>query len=445
MSFNQASKLESKPDVVVLGAGIVGISTAYYLARRGCSVTVVDRMAAPGMDTSFANGGQVSVSHAEPWANPSAPFKVIRWLLRDDAPLLFRPRLDPYQWWWLMAWMVECLPHRTRRNTQQILELALHSRGKIQEIRKEHALDYDQQTAGILHFYRSRHEFNSAIKAAELMNVHGCHRKVVDQKTIFEIEPALKDGGGEILGGTFTEADESGDAYKFTAGLARVCASLGVTFRFNCLVTGIEFDRRSRTILAVRARDLVSGHYETLAAGRYVVAMGSFSAPLLRPLGIRLNIYPAKGYSATIPIEREHHAPVVSLTDDEYKLVYSRLGDRLRIAGTAELDAYSRDINPGRCRAIIENARALMPAAGAFERAEFWTGLRPTTPSNLPYIGLSAYKNLYLNTGHGTLGWTMGPGSGARLAEMMTTMEKSNFLGAPAFTTQPEGIFSHSH
>ena len=406
------AKPPAKPDVIVLGAGIVGVSTAYHLSRQGLDVLVVDRLPGAGLDTSFANGGQVSVCHAEPWANPKAPLKILKWLGRDDSPLLFRPRFDPGQWLWLMAWMAECMPNRARANTRRILELALESRSWIQRIRAEESLEYDCQTRGILHFYRDAREFEAAIPVARLMREAGCGREVIDVARMIEIEPALAGARGKIVGGTYTATDESGDAQAFTAGLARACARRGVRFRYGQEVTALH--PRG----GVEVKDLATARYERLDAAAVVVALASYSRALVRPLGIKLNIYPTKGYSVTIPTAGRG-APSVSLTDDQYKLVYSRLGDRLRVAGTAELSGYDRGLNVVRVEAILDNVRGLFPDAGDFAAATAWSGLRPATPSNVPYLGRTQVPGVYLNTGHGTLGWTMGPGTGARVAAIV--------------------------
>jgi len=407
-------------DTIVLGAGVIGINTAYWLSRCGAAVLVIDRQPGAGLETSFANGGQISVSHAEPWANPSAPAKVLKWLLQEDAPLLYRPRLDPYQWWWLLQWLLECRPSRTRANMEKIILLATYSREQLQGVRRRERIQYDQRTLGILHFYRDLREFENAAKAAELMRRFGCRREVIGIQRILQIEPALAHAAPDIVGGTYTDRDESGDAHKYTAELARVCAARGVEFSYRTDFIGFEYDRSARTISGVVLKDRASGRVSVRRARDYVVALGSFGAPLLRKIGIYLNIYPAKGYSITVPTAGAAGAPRVSLTDDQYKLVYSRLGDRLRVAGTAELSGYNAAINPLRCRVIVENARHVFPAAGDYDRAVFWAGLRPATPSNVPYIGRSPYRNLWLNAGHGTLGWTMGCGSGRIVAEQIT-------------------------
>ena len=419
--MTQPSSDKSDFDVIVLGAGVVGINTAYWNLRNGKSVCVIDRQPAAGLETSFANGGQVSVSHAEPWANPSAPFKVLKWLFDSDAPLLFRPTFDIHQWLWMAKFLVDCLPSRTDRHTTEIVSMALESRRLIQEIRKKEGFHYDERTKGILHFYRSKAEFEAAIPVAELMRKYHCAREVIDVDRVIEIEPAFAERRDEIAGATYTPEDESGDALKYTQELARVCEKMGAKFFYGTQLTAFGADRFSKHIHSVEV--VGPDGYRNVRGRDIVVSLGCWSAPILRPYGVRLNIYPAKGYSVTIPIDKSNAAPVTSLTDDEYKLVYSNLGDRLRVAGTAELSGYSRDLNIGRCEAILRNIRNLFPRAGDFTRATYWSGLRPTTPSNIPYIGRTRYKNLWLNTGHGTLGWTLGAGSGFRIANMIAANE----------------------
>jgi D-amino-acid dehydrogenase len=409
-------------DAVVLGAGVVGINTAYWLARAGKSVCVIDRQPAAGLETSFANGGQISVSHAEPWANPSAPLKVMKWLFDGDAPLLFRPRFDIHQWLWIAKFLVDCLPHRADRHTTEIVKLATESRTLLREIRTRENLAYDQRTAGILHFYRDEREFAAALPVAELMRKYGCDRMVVDRDKAIEIEPALADSRDSIVGATYTIDDESGDALKYTQGLAKVCERMGVEFLYSSHAVALDTEGRGGSVRSIEVK--TPAGYRSIKARDIVVSLGSYSPTFLRPYGISLLIYPAKGYSVTIPIEGSGGAPVTSLTDDQYKLVYSNLGDRLRVAGTAELSGYTLNLNYRRCRAILDNARKLFPRAGNFSEAQFWTGLRPTTPSNLPYLGRAqAFRNLWLNTGHGTLGWTMGAGSGKRIADMIVAGE----------------------
>jgi len=402
-------------DILVLGAGVVGITTAWYLQKQGHQVTVVDRQNQAGLETSYANGGQISVSHAEPWANPSAPLKVLKWLTRPDAPLLFRPKLDPAQWRWALSFLGQCTSARAAHNIRQIVNLGTYSRSHLQALRKEAGIEYDHLEKGILHFYTNPAEFDGAMEPTRIMQDLGCDRQVIDADRAVELEPALKPIRNRIAGATYTSEDESGDARLFTQNLATRCAEAGVEFRYGTEI--LSFERAGERVLGVQS--LREGHHETLRADAYVLSMGSFSAALARQLGIFLNIYPAKGYSITVPVKNEEAAFKVSLTDDEYKLVYSRLGDRMRVAGTAELSGYSRKLNYTRCRAIVRRTAEVMPEAGYWDQAEFWTGLRPATPSNVPYIGKSHFANLYLNTGHGTLGWTHSCGSAAALADII--------------------------
>jgi len=405
-------------DVVVLGAGVIGINTAYWLRQSGKKVCVIDRQVSAGLETSFANGGQISVSHAEPWANPSAPLKVLKWLFDGNSPLLFRPRFDIHQWSWIVRFLVDCLPTRSDRHTRQLIELATESRSLLRDVRDTEGLQYDQRQAGILHFYRDQREFDAALPVAELMRKIGCDRRVVTRDEVLAIEPAFGNQIQHIVGATYTPDDESGDAQKYTEALAKVCQERGVTFLFGSEAIRIESNKSGKQVTSIEVR--TPAGYETIKARDVVVCLGSYSATFLRNTGIALAIYPAKGYSVTIPTDKTHTPPVVSLTDDQYKLVYSNFGDRLRIAGTAELSGYGLGLNEGRCRAILDNVRALFPNAGDFESARFWTGLRPATTSNLPYIGNTrSFSNLWLNTGHGTLGWTMGAGSGKRISDMI--------------------------
>ncbi len=401
--------------VLVLGAGVVGVTTAWYLQAQGHQVTVIDRQNASGLETSYANGGQISVSHAEPWANPSAPLKVLKWLFQPDAPLLFRPRLDPYQWRWALSFLTQCTSAKAAHNIRQMVNLGTYSRSQLQALRKDAGLEYDHLERGILHFYTNPQEFDAALEPTRIMRDLGCDRQVIDADRAVELEPALNAIRHRIAGATYTSDDESGDARKFTQALARRCAEAGVAFRYGTEVLG--FDKAGDRILGVQT--LTEGRHQVLRADSYVLCLGSFSAVLARRLGLFLNIYPAKGYSVTVPVKNQDAAFKVSLTDDEFKLVYSRLGDRIRIAGTAELNGYSRDLNYARCQAIVRRAAEIMPEAGWWDQAEFWTGLRPATPSNVPYIGKSHFNNLYLNTGHGTLGWTHACGSAAALADIV--------------------------
>jgi D-amino-acid dehydrogenase len=406
--------------VIVLGAGVIGTTTAHYLNRLGCEVTVLERQAAPAAETSFANGGQISVSHAEPWANPSAPLKVLKWLAKEDAPLLFRLRADVRQWLWGLSFLRECMPERTKHNIEQIVRLGTYSREKLQQLRAATGIPYDHLERGILHFYTEAREFEAALGPAEQMRELGCERRVIDAEEAVRLEPALAQCKDRIAGATYTSADESGDAQRFTRELAAIAAGNGVRFLFGHDVKALR--RSHGRIEYIEATD-ADGRFVRVKGDAYVLAAGSFSAHLAGQAGIWLNIYPAKGYSVTLPVADSRLAYKVSLTDDEHKLVFSRLGDRLRIAGTAELAGYDRSLNHVRCEAILRRVQELFPGAGDVTRAEFWAGLRPATPSNVPYIGRSRVENLFLNTGHGTLGWTHACGSGSALADIVVGRE----------------------
>ncbi len=429
--------------VIVLGSGIIGTASAWFLHKAGHEVVVVDRAAGAAQETSFANGCQISVSHAEPWANPAAPLKILKWLGREDAPLLYRFRPEWLQWKWGMHFLRECTPARTAHNIRQIVAIAEYSRQTLQALRADTGIEYDHLTRGILHFYTDADEFEHAQPAAKLMRELGCPRESISADEVIRIEPALAAIRDKIVGGDFTASDESGDIYKFTSGLARKAEEAGVVFRFSTTVTRLLQDGSGADarITGVEVID-GTGRHQVLHGDAFVMAAGSFSAPLLQPLGIDLMVYPGKGYSATYRVTDPDAAPTVSLTDDGHKLVISRLGERLRVAGTCELNGYTRELNPTRCAAITRRTRELFPDACDYEEPVYWAGLRPLTPSNIPYIGKTRYRNLYLNTGHGTLGWTMGAGSGKAIAEIVSGRQPEVdfiFTGMPQRKTSALG------
>jgi D-amino-acid dehydrogenase len=402
--------------IAVLGAGVVGVATAWYLAASGHDVVVVDRASAPALETSFANGGQVSVSQTEPWANPGAPGQVLRWLGREDAPLLFRLRADPALLAWGMRFLLECLPGRTRRNTLDALALGLYSRDALRALRAELALEYDQQTRGILQLYEDEAALAEASLRARELTARGCRVDLLTREQCLAAEPALVHAQVKFAGGTYAPDDESGDACKFTVALAQHCRSRGVEFRFGSEVLALRCEADLLRAVVVKER---SGSTEELTVDACVVSLGSHSTPLLRSVGIVIPVYPVKGYSVTIPIEDPAGAPTASITDEAYKIVVSRLGERLRAAGTAEMAGYDTSLNRVRCEAIRNRAQLWFPRASGYDRVEYWTGLRPATPGNVPLIGRTRIANLFVNTGHGTLGWTLACGSGKALAHIV--------------------------
>ena len=403
--------------VIVMGAGVIGVSSAWYLARLGHEVTVIDRQPGAGLETSFANGAQISVSQSEPWAAPGAPFKVMKWLLKDDAPLLFRPKLEWHQLSWGMRFLIECLPWRFRHNIREMVNLGLYSRESIQELRRETGIQYDQLTKGILQFYTDNGDFLAAQEASKLLQQYGIEREVKTAEEAIAIEPALNHIRDRLAGATFAPTDESGDAHVFTQNLAVLCQAKGVAFKYGAMIEAIEVD--AGKVSGARLRHS-TGHTETVTADAYVCAMGSYSYLMLKPIGITIPVYPAKGYSATISTEGFSGAPTVSLTDEAMKIVFSRIGNRMRIAGTAELDGYSTSLSLIRTEALVKRGRELFPGAADYDNPVYWTGLRPATPSNCPLIGRTKMSNLFLNTGHGTLGWTEGCGSGRALADLVS-------------------------
>jgi D-amino-acid dehydrogenase len=409
---------EKHMKVLVLGAGVIGTTSAWYLVKAGHDVIVIDRQPGAGLETSFANGGQISVSQSEPWAAPGAPLKVLKWLAREDAPLLFRPQLSWHQFSWGLRFLFECLPSRFRFNIREMVNLGRYSRESLQELRRETGIEYDLLAKGILQFYTDTKDFESAQIASGVLREYGIERVVKTVDEAIAIEPALQSARDKLVGATYAQGDESGDATKFTQNLARLCERAGVRSFYQTRIEAIEAGGGRVTGVRVQ-REM--RRPETLSADAYVVALGSYSPLLLRPIGISIPVYPAKGYSATLSTEGFRGAPRVSLTDEGHKLVFSRLGERLRVAGTAELAGYDTELNMVRCTALVKRARELFPTAADYAHPTYWTGLRPATPSNCPLIGrTSRYPNLYINTGHGTLGWTESCGSGRALADIVS-------------------------
>jgi D-amino-acid dehydrogenase len=434
--------------IIIVGAGIIGVSTAWHLLELGHEVTVVDRQADAALETSFANAGQISVSYCEPWANREAPLKALKWMFRDDAPLLFRPRLDWQQWRWSLLFLGQCNDAAFERNVQQLVALGAYSHAALKEIVGATGISYQRLERGIAHYYTDQKSFDVAGDAAALMRRYGVARQVVSRDELLKIEPAFQSFAHRIVGGTFTASDESGDARLFTQALAQRCMARGAEFVYGHDVVRLNQHQGAIDSIAVQARhsDIVAGkaskEIRTLKADQFVIACGSYSAPLLRTVGVDLPIYPGKGYSASFKIKRPEAAPMVSTIDDEMKIAISRLGDQLRVAGTIEVGGYDLSLNSrvarARCQMLSDRIETVLPGVCDTRNEEqggapqYWTGLRPATPTNIPYIGQTKIPKLWVNAGHGTLGWTHGAGSGKALAELMNGQKPAmqfKFLG----------------
>ncbi len=401
--------------VIVLGAGVIGVTSAWYLARAGHEVTVLDRQDSPARETSYANGGQVSVGQAEPWANPAAPIKILKWIGREDAPLLFRLRADQRQWSWALRFLFECLPSRTEGNTLKCLQLANYSRDQLKLLRRETGLTYDDVQKGILTLHTDQREFEMARARISLFKRYGVEICVKTLSQVLEMEPALVDSKVDIVGATHAVDDESGDAHYFTQKLSKLAEKQGVKFSFDVNVVRLNCEGDKISDVSIEAGERT----DKLSADAFVVALGSYSPLLLSEIGVHIPVYPVKGYSVTVPIENPLKTPTVCITDENAKVAVTRLGNRLRAAGTAELTGYDLSVRSDRCDAIISRVKQFFPNAGGYSAATRWAGLRPATPSNIPIIGRTKYKNLYLNTGQGTLGWTLACGSAVGLANVI--------------------------
>jgi len=397
--------------VLVLGSGVIGVSSAWYLSRAGFDVTIVDREPGPALETSFANAGQISPGYAAPWAAPGVPLKALKWLFSRDAPLLISPGLDPRQYLWLLQMLRNCTAKRYATNKARMLRLARYSAGCLNELADELGIDYEARKLGTLQLFRTQAQLDGAGSDIAVLEQFGVPYELLDRAGIVKVEPALVEVADQFTGALRLPEDQTGDCALFTHLLAERAKAAGVEFRFGATVEALEAsgDR------IIRAR--VDG--EVVRADKYVLALGSYTPRLLAPLGIRLPVYPLKGYSLTVPITDAAMAPVSTVLDETYKVAVTRFDQRIRVGGTAGVCGFDLS-KPARRRAMLEKVVAgLYPQGGDAKHGEFWTGLRPATPDGTPVVGGTRYKNLFLNTGHGTLGWTMACGSGRYLADLM--------------------------
>lgn len=417
--------------ITILGAGIIGVSTAWHLAELGHEVTVVDRQADAALETSFANAAQISVSYCEPWANKEAPWKALKWMFSKEAPLLFRPQFPLGEGWhqyrWGLEFLANCNDAAFERNVQQLVALGSYSHEALKDVVDHTGIEYHRLEKGIAHFYIDQKSFQGAAEAAALMGKYGVNRRVVSKNELLKIEPAFRQYADHIVGGTYTASDESGDARVFTQELAKHCAARGVQFLWNHDV--VSLNKSGDALDTVTVWDQATGKTTALKSDHFVLSMGSYTAPLLRTVGVNLPIYPGKGYSATFKILKPELAPQVSFIDDSVKCAVSRLGDELRIAGTIEVGSYDTGLDSAlsqaRCHMLARRVEAIFPGVcdtrleSEGGNPRFWTGLRPATPTNIPYIGKTKVNKLWVNAGHGTLGWTHGAGSGKAIAELI--------------------------
>jgi D-amino-acid dehydrogenase len=398
--------------VLVLGSGVIGVTTAYYLTKCGHEVTVVDRQAEPALETSFANAGEVSPGYASPWAGSGIPVKAIKWLLMKHGPLVLRPKLDPAMWVWLIKMLRNCTSARYAVNKSRMIPLAEYSRDCLRALRAETSIHYDERSRGTLQLFRKQAQLDGTADDIAVLKQYGVPYEVLDPDGCVGAEPALSAVKHKIVGGLRLPHDETGDCHMFTQALAVHAAQLGVQFRLGTTIRHLTADAGGISGVATSAG--------VLRADAYVVALGSWSPLLLRPLGISIPVYPVKGYSITVPIADPDAAPVSTVMDESYKIAITRLGDRIRVGGTAEISGYSSKLYPARRATLDHSLTDLFPRGGRLAEATFWSGLRPMTPDGPPVIGSTRYANLHLNTGHGTLGWTMACGSARVLADLLS-------------------------
>ncbi|HEY6645049.1 D-amino acid dehydrogenase [Povalibacter sp.] len=401
--------------VIVLGSGVIGVTSAWYLAKSGHQVEVIDRQPGAALETSFANAGEISPGYASPWAGPGMPVKAMKWLFQRHAPLVMRLQLDPAQWRWVAQMLRNCTTERYAINKSRMVPIAEYSRDVLRQLRADPGIAYDERSQGTLQLFRTQKQLDGAADDVAVLHKLGVPYEMLDPDGCIRAEPGLAEVRPIIVGGLRLPQDETGDCHLFTQRLAAMAQQQGVQFHYGTRIEGI--DREGDRITGVRTS---RGRSE---ADIYVMALGSFSTPVGRTLGIDLPIYPVKGYSITVPIVDAATAPQSTVMDESYKVAITRLGDRIRVGGTAELSGFNSRLHESRRATLELSLRGLFPRAGDVTQATFWTGLRPMTPDGTPIVGRSRYSNLYFNTGHGTLGWTMACGSGRVIADLISGRE----------------------
>lgn len=398
--------------VLILGSGVIGVTSAYYLARAGHEVTVVDRQPEPALETSFANAGEVSPGYSSPWAGPGVPVKAVKWLLMKHGPLVVRPKLDPMMWVWLLKMLRNCTSARYAVNKSRMIPIAEYSRDCLRDLRRDIGIQYDERSQGTLQLFRYQQQLDGTGEDIAVLKQYGVPFEVLSREGCIAVEPALAGVKEKFAGGLRLPQDETGDCHMFTQALAKHAQALGVRFMFNTGIDRIVTDGTRVSGVATSAG--------MLQADAYVLALGSYSSRMAAPLGISLPVYPVKGYSITVPIKDASGAPESTVMDESYKVAITRLGNRIRVGGTAEISGFSTKLYDARRATLDHSLTDLFPRGGDLSKATFWSGLRPMTPDGPPVIGPTQYANLHLNTGHGTLGWTMSCGSGRVLADMLS-------------------------
>ena len=398
--------------VVVLGAGVIGVTSAWYLAQAGHEVTVIDRQPAPALETSFANAGEISPGYASPWAAPGIPTKALKWLFMEHAPLIVQPRPDWAKISWMARMLTNCTADAYAVNKSRMVRLAEYSRDCLIQLRADTGITYDERSKGTLQLFRTEKQVAAAEKDIAVLKADGVPFEVLDADACIAAEPGLAASRDKLAGGLRLPGDETGDCFKFTQNLSRLAETNGVTFRY-----GVSIDRLEASMGRIIAVHTAEGR---ITADAFVLALGSYSPMLVQEFGIKLPVYPVKGYSITVPIVDEARAPVSTVMDETYKIAITRLGDRIRVGGMAEIAGFDHSLKAKRQATLTHSVEDLFGGAGDQSRASFWTGLRPMTPDGTPILGRSPIANLFLNTGHGTLGWTMAAGSGRVLADIVS-------------------------
>ena len=398
--------------IVILGAGVIGVTSAWYLSRQGHEVTVIDRQAAPALETSFANAGEVSPGYSAPWAAPGIPLKAMKWMFQKHAPLIIQPRPDVAKLSWMAKMLMNCTAEAYHVNKSRMVRLAEYSRDCLGQLRAETGITYDERMQGTLQLFRTQKQLDGIYKDTEVLREGGVPFEVLDQDGCIRAEPGLKATRDLFVGGLRLPRDETGDCFKFTNALADHATAQGVTFQYGTTIQGLIAE--SGRITGVKTDKGV------VTADAYVLALGSYSPQMVKPLGMTLPVYPVKGYSITAPIIDEPAAPVSTIMDESYKVAITRLGDRIRVGGMAEISGYNNVLPEQRRNTLEHSVGSLFPGAGDLKAASYWSGLRPMTPDGTPVIGKTRLDNLFLNTGHGTLGWTMACGSARVIADIIS-------------------------